>query len=147
MMGFYVAVALIATLTTTGNDHAPHSQAGVIGVVWGTTVGLALAHWFAVLLSARVVKDPDLHHTPAEMLFSQLVMAVGVATVATLVILVLSPDLERFGARLTAALFIAGLVAFESRAQGRTWGRAVTYGLVALAVGLVIAAFKLFVGK
>jgi hypothetical protein len=146
MMGFYVAVALIAALTA-GNDHTEHTQLGVLGIVWGTTVGLAIAHWFAMILSARVVQDPALHHTPLEMLYSQLVMAVGVAAVASVVVVVLSSDLERLGARITAAVFIAGLVGFEARHNDLSHGRAATYGLVALAIGLAIAALKWFIGR
>jgi len=98
-------------------------------------------------LSTRVVHDPGLHHTPLEMLYSQLVMALGIAFVATLVVAALSEDLERLGARLTAALFIAGLVGFEARHNGSSRGRSVTYGLIALAIGIAIAALKWFLSK
>ena len=146
MMGFYVAVALLAALVA-GSDRAPHTQLEVVGIVWGTTVGLALAHWFAMILSTRVVHDPDLHHTPVEMLSSQLVMAVGVAVGATLVVAVLPADLERLGARVTAALFIAGLVGFELRASGQPRSRSLVYGLLALTIGIAIAAFKWVLSK
>lgn len=146
MMGFYVAVALLATLTT-GSDGAAHSQLGVLGVVWGTTVGLAAAHWFAMVLAARVVHDPDLHHTPMEMLFSQLVMAVFLALVATAVVIVLEDDLERFGARLAAAAFLAGLVGLEIRASGGRRSRAVAVGLGALAAGVAVATIKWWFSK
>jgi hypothetical protein len=146
MMGFYVAVALLAALTA-GSDSAEHTQLEVLGVVWGTTVGLAIAHWFAMILSARVVHDPDLHHTPMEMLFSQLVMAVGVAVIATIVVAVLSDDLERLGARITAAVFIAGLVGFELRASGARRGKAAALGLIALVVGVTIATVKWLLSK
>ena len=146
MMGFYVAVALLSALSA-GSDGAEHSQLEVLGIVWGTTVGLALAHWFATILSTRVVHDPALHHTPMEMLYSQLVMALGVAVVATLVVAVLSADLERLGARITAALFIAGLVGFEAHSNGSSRGRAATYGLIALTIGIATATVKWFLSK
>jgi hypothetical protein len=141
MMGFYVAVALIAALST-GSDGAEHTQLDVLGIVWGTTVGLALAHWFPTILSARMVHDPALHHTPLEMIYSQLLMAVGIALVATSVVVALPEDLERYGARLTAAMFIAGLVGFEARARGTPLRPAAAYGLIALTVGLGIATLK-----
>ena len=147
MMGFYVAVALLAALTATGSDHAAHTKFEVLGIVWGTTVGLAAAHWFAMILSARVVHDPDLHHTPLEMLVSQLVMALAVAIIATVVVAVLSDDFERLGARITAAVFIAGLVGFELRANGATRGKAAGFGLIALAAGLTIATVKWLISK
>lgn len=94
MMGFYVAVALIAALSA-GNDHTAHTQLDVLRIVWGTTVGLALLHWFALVLSVHVVDDPGLHHTPSEMLGAQLMMAVGVATAASIVVAALSESTLR----------------------------------------------------
>lgn len=145
-MGFYVAVALIAALTV-GSDRAEHTQLGVLGIVWGTTVGLAVAHWFAMALSARIVDDPGLHHSPREMLVPQLLMAAGIAIVASVIVLVLSADLERFGARTAAAIFIAGLVGFEMRASGSSRRSAAGYGLIALVVGVAIATLKWLISK
>jgi hypothetical protein len=51
-------------------------------IIWGTTLGLAVAHWFALGLSAYLVEDPGLHHSPGEMLFSRLVMALALGAVA-----------------------------------------------------------------
>ncbi len=146
MMGFYVSIALLAALTT-GNDHQAHSQLDVLGVVWGTTIGLALAHWFAIVVSARLVRDPDLHHTPMEVLASQMGMGVAIAIASTTAVLILPEDLERLGARVTAALFIAVIVQVESIAGGSTLRRAVSLGVLALVVALTIATFKWFIGK
>lgn len=60
MMGIYVSVALLAALSA-GNDFASHTNLDVLVVVWGTTIGLAIAHWFALSLSIRLVRDP---HVP-----------------------------------------------------------------------------------
>ena len=146
MMGFYLSIALLAALTG-GNDHKAHSQLDVLILVWGTTIGLGLAHWFALAVSARLVHDPDLHHTPGEMLVSQLVMGVTISAVATVLVLVLPEDFERLGARLTAAAFIALIVQTESIAGGSTRRRAVALGILALVVGLAIATVKWFIGK
>jgi L-asparagine transporter-like permease len=145
-MGFYVAIALLAALST-GNDHAAHTQWGVLQVVWGTTLGLALAHWFAVSLSARLVEDPTLHHSPAEMLAAQVMVALVVAAIATVVVVVLSADNERLGARCTAAITIAVIVCYELRRRGRSNGQALASGLAALAIGGTVAAAKWFVGR
>lgn len=146
MMGFYLCIALFAALMG-GNDHAPHSELDVLSVVWGTTIGLALAHWFAIVVSSKLVRDPDLHHTPAEVLTSQMGMGVAIGAVATAVVAVLPDDLERLGARLTAALGIAVIVQMESLAGGATRSRAVGLGVLALVVGLAIATVKWLVGK
>lgn len=145
-MGFYVWLALLVALSA-GDDHAAHSQWGVLQVVWGTTIGLALAHWFAVALAARLVEDPQLHHTPAEVLAAQVFLAVVVAAAATVVVVVVGPDEERLGARSTAAVTIALIVWFELRRRGRSTGQAIGSGVAALVVGGSVAAMKWFVGK
>lgn len=147
MMGFYLSIALLAALVGGGNDHEAHTQLDVLNVVWGTTIGLALAHWFAIVVSARLVHDPDLHHTPSELLASQLVMGVAIAAVSTVAVLLLPADLERLGVRVVAALWIAFIVQLESRAGGSTLRRAVSLGVLALVVALAIATVKWFVGK
>ena len=145
-MAFTVCIALLAALTY-GDDHAPHSELDVLVVVWGTTIGLALTHWFALTLSVRLVDDPTFLYEPVEMLFVQLAMAVLVASVATVTVLALSDDFDRLGARVTAALFLGALVGVESRAGGSSWRRSAVLVLVALAIGLTIATVKWFLGS
>ena len=144
MMGVYVSIALLAALTA-GSDHGGQSQFAVLQVVWGTTLGLALAHWFALTLSARLVHDPDLHHTPAEIFAAQMIVVAVVALAATVVVATLPLDVERLGARLTAAVFLGLLVLVESRAGGTPTMRAAWYGVVALAIAGLIATVKWFV--
>ncbi|HLT95304.1 MAG TPA: hypothetical protein VK070_00810, partial [Acidimicrobiia bacterium] len=50
-MAFYVAVCLIAALAVVGDE----ASVPILGIIWGSTVGLALAHLFAFRLAARVV--------------------------------------------------------------------------------------------
>lgn len=90
MMAFHVCITLFAALTL-GRDHAGQQQGEVLSVVWGTTVGLALAHWFAVRVSARIVPDPDDHHTPWEVFTSQSAMALVVGVTTTAVVILLPP--------------------------------------------------------
>jgi hypothetical protein len=54
MMGLYVSLTLLAVLLT-GNDLEEHTKLDVLWIVWGTTIGLAIAHWFALVLSVRLV--------------------------------------------------------------------------------------------
>lgn len=143
MMGFTVCIALLAALTA-GSDDSPHSKLDVLAIVWGTTVGLAITHWFALILSVRLVKDPTFVYKPREMLYAQTAMALLVATTASAIVLVVSTDVDRLGARLTAALFLAVLVGIESRAGGTSRRRAVGMAAGALTVGTTIAFAKQF---
>ena len=58
-MALYVSVCLLAALTGLP-DRADRHLLDVLGIVWGTTIGLALAHWFAFRLSARLVESGEL---------------------------------------------------------------------------------------
>jgi len=143
LMGVYASITLLAALTA-GADHSSQSQVGVLEVVWGTTVGLALAHWFALVLSAYLVRDPDLHHTPMEVFSSQLLVAAGICLAATVVVLLLPVDVERLGARLTAACFLGGLVVVEARVGGTALPKSLGYGVTALLCAVAVATAKWF---
>jgi hypothetical protein len=51
VMALHVAVCLLAALTASGED-ADHGHVRAFGLVWGTTIGLAVAHAFAFRPSA-----------------------------------------------------------------------------------------------
>jgi hypothetical protein len=52
-MALYVAICLLAALAAV-SEPALDEGAHTFELVWGTTVGLALAHWFAFRMSARL---------------------------------------------------------------------------------------------
>jgi hypothetical protein len=143
MMAFYLATTLLVALSVAP-DAAPPPVPELLLIVWGTTVGLAVAHWFALGLSAYLVDDPGLHHTPAEMLLSQVVMAVVLAVVASVAVL-LAPATraELLTGRVAVALFVGALVVVESRARGHRQVRALALGALALGLALAVATLKL----
>ncbi len=145
-MGLTTAIALLVALSA-GDDLAPHSKIDVLAIVWGTTVGLALAHAFAVMVSARLVSDPTTVHRPVDLLMSQVAMSVLVALAASLVVIAVSSSVDRLGARLTAAVFIGGLVGFESRAGGSSTGRAVTLAVTVTVAAVAVALTKWFLSR
>jgi hypothetical protein len=51
-MALYVAICLLAAFAALPETGA-HAQ--VIGIIWGVTLGLAIAHWFAFRVAARLV--------------------------------------------------------------------------------------------
>jgi hypothetical protein len=51
-MALYVAICLLAAFAALPETGA---HAHVIGIIWGVTLGLAIAHWFAFRVSARLV--------------------------------------------------------------------------------------------
>src|SRR5436190_15511265 len=118
MMAFYLGITLLVALSVP-KDSAPPPMPELLLIVWGTTLGLAVAHWFALGLAAYLVDDPGLHHSPGEMLFSQLVMAVILAVVASIAVLVVPLVQEELSSgRIAVALFVGVLVVLESRRRG-----------------------------
>src|SRR3954451_23117599 len=143
MMAFYLAITLLVALSVT-RDSAPPPMPELLLIIWGTTLGLAVAPWFAFGLSAYLVEDPGLHHSPGEMLFSQLVMAVALAVVASIAVLVVPLVQEELASgRVAVAVFVGALVVVESRARGHRLPRALALGAVALGLAIAVTVVKL----
>ncbi|HYN30853.1 MAG TPA: hypothetical protein VES95_13440 [Dermatophilaceae bacterium] len=145
MMAFYLGVTLLVALNVP-QDGDPPPLPELLLIIWGTTVGLALAHWFALGLSVEIVHDPALHHTPGEMLLSQVVMGVALAVVASVAVLVTPTAWELRGARVAVSVFVAALVVLESRVEGRPVRQALALGAVALGLTLAVATVKSVLG-
>jgi|GEM_PF-3564478 signal transduction histidine kinase len=141
MMALTVCLVLLAALTA-GNDHEPHSKWDVLSIVWATTVGLVLTHCFALLLAARLVRDPAYTVDLGTVLAIQLAIALVIALATTVVVLTAEGDFDRFGARASAAVFLGLIVGAESRRGGSSRSLAALWGVVAAATGLIIAAAK-----
>ena len=141
MMALTVCLVLLAALTA-GNDHEPHSKWDVLSIVWATTVGLVLTHCFALLLAARLVRDPAYTVDLGTVLAIQLAIALVIALATTVVVLTAEGDFDRFGARASAAVFLGLIVGAESRRGGSSRTLAALWGVVAAATGLIIAAAK-----
>ena len=141
MMALTVCLVLLAALTA-GNDHEPHSKWDVLSIVRATTVGLVLTHCFALLLAARLVRDPAYTVDLGTVLAIQLAIALVIALATTVVVLTAEGDFDRFGARASAAVFLGLIVGAESRRGGSSRSLAALWGVVAAATGLIIAAAK-----
>ena len=57
----------------------PAAHAKVTPLIWGVTVGLAVVHWFAFRVSARLVASGRLRPRDVEQAGAQLVGAVAIA--------------------------------------------------------------------
>jgi hypothetical protein len=144
-MALYIAVTLLAVLSAVA-DRTDHGDITLGALVWGTTIGLALAHVFAFRVSARLVARGSVTGADAEVAGAQLAGAAFVAAVASLPIVVLGPTAELDVARVVLALFVAAMGYLVAKAAGATRGRAITYGIVILVVALVIATVKNILG-
>jgi hypothetical protein len=139
-MALYVAICLLAALIALPDPGAGHAPA--FGVIWGVTVGLALAHWFAFRVSARLVGAGRVRAHDVESAGAQLAGAMAVALLASVPVVLFPESSELDLVQLVLAAFIA-LVGFAvARGGGASRSRAAAYALSVLAVALAIAWLK-----
>jgi hypothetical protein len=141
----YVAICLLAVLTAL-SDRSDGGHLGLFELIWGTTIGLALAHWFAFRVSARLVGAGTIGRHDAEAAAAQLVGALAVAVLATAPVVVLPAGSELDVVRLLLAGFIAAVGFAVARSGGAGVGRSAAYAGTVLVLALVIAVVKNVLG-
>jgi hypothetical protein len=137
-MGLYITISLLAVLSAQ-----PHGDPGraVLTVVWGTTLGLTLAHWLAFQLTARLFAGRRLPSHDRMTMVGQAVAALGVAGLASLPLLLHANAGPALSRGILAGLI--GLFAFGAgRHHGGSLGRASVYALVVVAIALAVAIGK-----
>jgi hypothetical protein len=135
----YVAICLLAAMTALPASVAAHAR--VVPLIWGVTVGLAVAHWFAFRVSARLVGAGRVRAHDVRSAGAQLVGAAAVALLATVpVVLPGSAELE--GVELLLAAFIALVGYAVARGGGATRVRGMLYATSVLVVAVAIAELK-----
>jgi hypothetical protein len=90
-MALYVAICLIAALTALETVRAVPGD--ILGLIWGTTVGLALAHLFAFRIAGRLVHYGEL--PKADRIVSMVQMASAAAVAVVVSVPVPGPDGQR----------------------------------------------------
>src|SRR5262245_32005770 len=139
-MAFYVAICLLAALSAL-SQHNP-ATGTVLKLTWGTTIGLALAHWFAFRVSSHLVINREWGRYGAEVAAAQLLGALTVAGLATVPVVLFESSTELSAVRLVLAAFI-GVVGFAAaRANGANTTRSVIYGAATLVVAESVAVLK-----
>ena len=139
-MVLYVCIVLAAEFVA-GGDTVP-SERFAVEVIWGTVIGLALAHVFAFNLAARLLIGGRLSPEVRAAAWAQLGAAAMIALVVTVpfILFPLEPAL-RVSAFVVAALIgVAAFAASRGSGAGRT--RALVDGLIALAVAVAVVSVK-----
>jgi hypothetical protein len=143
-MALYVAVCLIAALAALANVTAVPGH--ILGLVWGTTVGLAVAHVFAFRIAGRLVHDGVLPMADRVVSVVQLAGAAAVAVLVTVPVLLVPPAYELAWAGYTCAAIIGVVGYFVARGAAHGRIRAVLFGLAVLVATFAVAALKACVG-
>ena len=139
-MALYACLVLSAEFVAFG--HAGTTRADALALVWGSVIGLTLAHIFAFDVAARLFASGRLGPTQRIAVVLQLVAAISVATVASIPFLVfpVATAAEVAAFAVAALVGLAGYLVF--RAAGVQRLRSLVYGAAAFAVAEVIVGLK-----
>ncbi len=144
-MVLYVSVVLMGAIATVPAKDIDE-DVEVAAVIWGSTLGLALAHWFAFNASAHLFRGEGI--TPEELAEGawEAFAALAVAMVAT-VPLLLFDDTTGAAVSLIALALVVTVVAYvASRHGGLSRGRALLRGGVTVVLAVIVAALKIWLG-
>jgi hypothetical protein len=147
-MILYVSVVEIAELAAIPEEHFAHGRVtGAVGgkllaIVWGTAVGLAIAHWFAFRLAAPAFRGERPTRVDTYIGLAQVGGAILVAAVSSLPVLIL-PDVRAQETTGDVPALLIGIVGYlVARSTGRSRLAAIFYGVTALALGVLVALVK-----
>lgn len=143
-MALYLAIVLYAALIALPEEE--RLDVGLsVAMIWGTAVGLALAHWFAFGLAAWLVAGGRPGATERRLARAQLTAAATVAALASLPLLLLGGDAYE-ATEGALAMLIAGTGYATGRHAGEGVGKSVILAAIVLAVAAAIITFKAAVG-
>ena len=151
-MAFYVSIVLLATLAAlpsgeeAGDGHVDGGVHGIalIGLIWGTTIGLALAHWFAFRLTSGVYGGGRASMKDVRIGFAQIAGAIIVAVLCTIPVLVVGDANDVAVTAFVPAFIIGGAGFGVAQAAGRSRAQSLILGGVVMLLGVTIAAIKNF---
>ena len=138
-MALYLCLVLGAEFLVV-DDYVSLTRSA-LGVIWGTALGLAVAHLFAFGLASRLFSGGALHDETRTSIAWQLASAVGIAAALSVPFLIAEVstafDVDLF----LIAGFIAVVVYLVARSAGSSRARSVVDGAIMLAIaGAVILA-------
>jgi hypothetical protein len=140
-MALYVSIALLAALAAV--DDEAMSRNDVLLLVWGTSLGLAVAHYVAFRLASALARGRHLGRGDVVVAGVQFLGAIIVPAAVTIVELVFSDgedDIETAEFALAVILGVTGYLV--SRGNGASRRRAALLGLGVLVIGFVTAGVK-----
>jgi len=139
-MALYIAICLLAALTALPDSKPLHAHG--LGIVWGITLGLAVAHWFAFWVATRLVSAGEFGQDDVELAGAQLAGAAAVALLASVPLLLLPDSVELNATELVLAAFVAIVGYLSMRWSDAGRARAAAYAGAVLAIAVVVVEAK-----
>lgn len=139
-MALYVCIVLAAEFVAGAQEAV--DEASTIAVIWGSALGVAIAHVFAFNLAARLFAGGRVAPGTRRAAWAQLGAAAAVAAILTVPFLILSlgPALDTAGYLLAALIGVTAYVASREAGAGRA--RSLLDGLVVLAIAIAVVSVK-----
>jgi hypothetical protein len=148
VMILYVSVVEIAELAALPQSHLAFGRitgpagASLLVIIWGTAIGLALAHWFAFGLAAPAFHGHRPGHHDTQIGLAHLAGALLVAALSSVPSLLFS-DVRAQETTGDVPALLVGVVAYlVARYTGSSRLVSAFYGAAALALGVLVALIK-----
>jgi len=147
-MVLYVSVVEIAELAALPEAHLSNGHvtgpvgAQLLAIIWGTAVGLAIAHCVAFRLAANAFRGDRVTGLDKQVGLAQIGAAMFVAAVSSLPVLLLDDVRAQEFTGVVPAVLIGIVGYLIARETGKSRFASALYGGTALAVGLLVATVK-----
>ena len=140
---------LVATFVAlpSGADGGAHEGVhgpGLVALIWGTAIGLAIAHWFAFRITASVFGNGKVEDKDVKIGFAQLGAAAVVAALCSIPVLLFDDGADVEAASWVPALIIGIAGYLVARQSEKTRLQSVIVGGGVMILGLAVAAVKNF---
>ena len=149
-MMLYLAIVLLVEFVALPAGQSAHgtwrgaTRGELLAVLWGTTIGLVVAHAFAFQIATHGLSGGRLRDEDRLEILVELAGAAFVAGVASVPIMVLGERLEQRTVPIVLSLLIGGVGYFVERMNGRSRATSAAFGAGVLVVAMVVAALKYF---
>jgi hypothetical protein len=144
-MVLYVSIVLMGAIATVPADDLDE-DVHVAAVIWGSALGLALAHWFAFNASAHLFRGEGIAREDLAEGLWEVVAAVAVAVAATVPLLVLDDTTGAAVSLIALAAVVTTVAYVASRHGGVSRPRALLRGAVTMVLAVVVAVVKIWLG-
>jgi hypothetical protein len=138
----YMALVLLAVLVAVPAESLP-SDESVVGLLFGSAIGLTLAHWLAFRLAAHLTEEGGFAaQSAAREAAAQILGGVGVAALAAAPFLLLDGEAALTGALVVLAAMPALTGLAIARLRGRSWLSSLVTAAVVLLLAVVVVMVK-----
>lgn len=142
----YLAIVLLTALSAVPREYLPADRDLVL-MLFGTSLGLVLAHWLAFRLAAHLTADGGVHTaTAAQEATAQIAGGVSVAFLAALPFLVLDGNAATTLSLIVLAILPGLTGAAIARLRGRSWPVSIATAGIVLVLTVTVVVIKNAVG-